>query len=101
MFLSCCCFFLNLPVQTGTNICKQRPAAGHYHGLLHGDDLLAVDLPQRADVAFQSGLQRASGLQHRNTQGRAGEQNHLSEHVNTKRHSRERYLEIFIYVFII
>lgn len=36
--------------------------AGHYHGLLHRGDLLTVDLSQSADVAFQSGLQRASGL---------------------------------------
>lgn len=43
---------------------RWRHTAGHYHGLLHGDDLLTVDLPQSAGVAFQSGLQATSGLKH-------------------------------------
>lgn len=40
----------------------QRRIAGLYHSLLHGDDLLTVDLPQSAGVAFQSSLQAPSGL---------------------------------------
>lgn len=60
---------------------EHRDTVGHYHGLLHGEDLLTVDLPQSADMAFQSGLQSASGLKH--TQ--AGKQAslvkyHLSKH---------------------
>lgn len=43
---------------------ENRVTVRHYHGLLHGDDLLIVDLPQSADVAFQSGLQSTSGLKH-------------------------------------
>lgn len=38
-----------------------------YHGLLHGEDLLTVDLPQGASVTFQSHLQTASGLKHTHT----------------------------------
>lgn len=43
---------------------ENRDEAGRYHGLLHGDDLLAVDLPQSASMAFQSHLQTTSGLKH-------------------------------------
>lgn len=41
-----------------------------HHGLLHGDDLLTVDLSQSAGVALQSRLQAASGLQEETQQVR-------------------------------
>lgn len=43
---------------------ENRHTVGRYHGLLHGDDLLTVDLPQSAHMAFQSCLQGTSGLKH-------------------------------------
>ncbi len=43
---------------------KTDRQCGLYHGLLHWDDLLTVDLLQSPDMAFQSVLQRASGLKH-------------------------------------
>lgn len=52
----------------------------HYHGLLHGDDLLTVDLPQSADVAFQSGLQSPSGLKHTKWNKGLLVKYHLSKH---------------------
>lgn len=39
-----------------------------HHGLLHGEDLLTVDLPQSAGVAFQRRLQATSGLEDRTQQ---------------------------------
>lgn len=39
-----------------------------HHGLLHGDDLLTVDLPQSPGVAFQSSLQTTSGLREKTEQ---------------------------------
>lgn len=39
-----------------------------HHGLLHGDDLLTVDLPQSPGVAFQSSLQATPGLEEKTEQ---------------------------------
>lgn len=64
-----------------------------YHGLLHGRDLLTVDLSQGAAVAFQGGLQSASGLETDEAQtqlwyeymkalekGKLGERNHTGSY---------------------
>lgn len=56
---------------------------GSYHALLHGDDLLAVDLPQSADVAFQGALQGAAGL---------GRTRARSVQIASSSHARERIL---------
>lgn len=39
----------------------------HYHGLLQWNDLLSVDVPQGADMAFESRLQRSPGLKRTHT----------------------------------
>lgn len=65
MFLVCGC--IKASAQHGMNNAECARRRSH-HGLLHGDDLLTVDLPQSAGVAFQSRLQAPSGLEEKTQQ---------------------------------
>lgn len=61
------CGSMKARAQHGVNNAEGARRRSH-HGLLHGDDLLTVDLPQSPGVAFQSSLQATSGLEEKTEQ---------------------------------
>lgn len=61
------CGSIKARAQHGVNNAEGAWRRSH-HGLLHGDDLLTVDLPQSPRVAFQSSLQATSGLEEKTEQ---------------------------------